>query len=42
LHGGGLRIRSQPGSGTVVLIHLPRPSATSGSEESATLRSNAA
>ncbi|HEV7874842.1 MAG TPA: ATP-binding protein [Enterovirga sp.] len=42
LHGGGLRIRSQPGSGTVVLVHLPRPSATSGSEEPATLRSNAA
>jgi two-component system cell cycle sensor histidine kinase PleC len=42
LHGGGLRIRSQPGTGTVVLIHLPRPLAASASEEPATLRSNAA
>ena len=24
LHGGGLRIRSQPGIGTIVLVHLPR------------------
>jgi two-component system cell cycle sensor histidine kinase PleC len=24
LHGGGLRIRSQPGVGTIVLVHLPR------------------
>jgi two-component system, cell cycle sensor histidine kinase PleC len=24
LHGGGLRIRSQPGLGTVVMVHLPR------------------
>jgi two-component system, cell cycle sensor histidine kinase PleC len=24
LHGGGLRIRSQPGYGTVVMVHLPR------------------
>ena len=24
LHGGGLRIRSLPGLGTVVMVHLPR------------------
>jgi two-component system cell cycle sensor histidine kinase PleC len=44
LHGGGLRIRSQPGSGTVVLIHLPRPSATLEADvtEEPALRSNAA
>ncbi|HKH35218.1 MAG TPA: ATP-binding protein, partial [Beijerinckiaceae bacterium] len=24
LHGGSLRIRSQPGLGTVVMVHLPR------------------
>ena len=25
LHGGSMRIRSQPGSGTIVLVHLPNP-----------------
>ena len=25
LHGGTMRIRSQPGSGTIVLVHLPNP-----------------
>jgi two-component system cell cycle sensor histidine kinase PleC len=29
LHGGGLRIRSQPGLGTVVMVHLPRLPAAS-------------
>ena len=41
LHGGGLRIRSQQGTGTVVLVHLPRPSGDAP-EESVALRSNAA
>ena len=41
LHGGGLRIRSQQGTGTVVLVHLPRPSADAP-DESVPLRSNAA
>ncbi|GJD48771.1 Sensor histidine kinase RcsC [Methylobacterium crusticola] len=31
LHGGGLRIRSEEGSGTIVLVRLPRPG-TPGSE----------
>jgi two-component system cell cycle sensor histidine kinase PleC len=41
LHGGGLRIRSQPGTGTVVLVHLPRTPAGE-TEIEAPLRSNAA
>ena len=32
LHGGGLRIRSQPGLGTVVMVHLPRLSVAAARE----------
>lgn len=32
LHGGGLRIRSQPGVGTIVLVHLPRGPASATHE----------
>ena len=33
LHGGGLRIRSQEGAGTIVLVHLPRGGGAHGLRE---------
>jgi two-component system cell cycle sensor histidine kinase PleC len=37
LHGGGLRIRSQQGLGTVVMVHLPRLSAAGAQERVETM-----
>lgn len=37
LHGGGLRIRSQPGLGTVVMVHLPRLPASAPPEHGDTV-----
>jgi two-component system cell cycle sensor histidine kinase PleC len=37
LHGGGLRIRSLQGLGTVVMVHLPRQAATAAPERAETV-----